>query len=135
MLGAVLILLALAQSYDLVLRGGRLLDPRNGIDAVMDVAVANGTIAEEGAAAFGSGRGNFAMSTASKEPDADDSAVGPEQSLQPERSAKRGATSRGGGAPRHSTRSEGSEPSGAFSRAEREALSDKPRGWGPRGIQ
>jgi len=45
MLGAVLILLAVAQSYDLVLRGGRLLDPRNGIDAVLDVAVADGTIA------------------------------------------------------------------------------------------
>ena len=45
MLGAVLILLAVVQSYDLVLRGGRLLDPRNGIDAVLDVAVADGTIA------------------------------------------------------------------------------------------
>jgi dihydroorotase len=45
MLDAVLILLAVAQSYDLVLRGGRQLDPRNGIDAVLDVAVADGTIA------------------------------------------------------------------------------------------
>jgi len=36
---------ALAQPYDLVLRGGRVLDPANGIDARRDVAVANGRIA------------------------------------------------------------------------------------------
>jgi len=35
---------ALAQPYDLVLRGGRVLDPANGIDARRDVAVANGRI-------------------------------------------------------------------------------------------
>jgi dihydroorotase len=45
MLGTALVLFAVAQPYDLVLRGGRLLDPRNGIDEVMDVAVADGTIA------------------------------------------------------------------------------------------
>ncbi len=45
MLGAILVLLSAAQPYDLVLRGGRLLDPRNGIDGVMDVAVSNGAIA------------------------------------------------------------------------------------------
>ncbi len=45
MLGAALVLLAVAQPYDLVLRGGRLLDPRNGIDGVLDLAVADGTIA------------------------------------------------------------------------------------------
>jgi len=34
-----------AQSYDLVLKNGRVIDPRNNIDAVMDVAVAQGKIA------------------------------------------------------------------------------------------
>jgi len=45
MLGAALVLLAIAQPYDLVLRGGRLVDPRNRIDGVMDLAVTEGTIA------------------------------------------------------------------------------------------
>ncbi len=36
---------AQAQDYDLLIRGGRVLDPKNGIDAVMDVAVAGGKIA------------------------------------------------------------------------------------------
>jgi dihydroorotase len=45
MLGAALVVLAVAQPYDLVLRGGRLVDPRNRIDGVMDVAVADGAIA------------------------------------------------------------------------------------------
>ncbi len=35
----------LAQTYDLVLRGGHLIDPRNGIDGRMDVAVKDGRIA------------------------------------------------------------------------------------------
>jgi dihydroorotase len=34
-----------AQSYDLVLRGGHVIDPKNGIDAVTDVAITNGKIA------------------------------------------------------------------------------------------
>ena len=34
-----------AQSYDLLLKGGHVIDPANGIDAVRDVAVANGRIA------------------------------------------------------------------------------------------
>ena len=37
---------ALAQPYDLLLRGGRVVDPANGVDAVMDVAVAGDRIAE-----------------------------------------------------------------------------------------
>jgi dihydroorotase len=45
MLGATLILLAVAQPYDLLLRGGRVFDPANGIDGVRDVAIAEGTIA------------------------------------------------------------------------------------------
>ncbi len=45
MLGAAFLLLLAAQPYDLVLRGGRLLDPRNGIDGMMDVAVVDGRIA------------------------------------------------------------------------------------------
>lgn len=35
----------LAQQYDLVIRGGRVIDPKNGRDAVMDVAIAAGKIA------------------------------------------------------------------------------------------
>jgi dihydroorotase len=34
-----------AQSYDLLLKGGRVIDPKNKIDAVMDVAIAGGRIA------------------------------------------------------------------------------------------
>jgi dihydroorotase len=37
--------MAWAQQYDLVLRGGRVIDPGNGIDGRMDVAVSNGRIA------------------------------------------------------------------------------------------
>ncbi|MEZ5402065.1 MAG: amidohydrolase/deacetylase family metallohydrolase [Bryobacteraceae bacterium] len=37
--------LASAQSYDLVLRGGHVIDPRNGIDARMDVGVKDGRVA------------------------------------------------------------------------------------------
>jgi dihydroorotase len=40
------LLLLLAQPHDLLLRGGRLIDSRNGIDAVMDVAIAGGKVAE-----------------------------------------------------------------------------------------
>ena len=32
-------------NYDLVLRGGRVIDPRNGIDGKMDVAIKSGRIA------------------------------------------------------------------------------------------
>src|SRR6185436_17733312 len=34
-----------ASMYDLVLKGGRVLDPSTGVDGVMDVAVENGRIA------------------------------------------------------------------------------------------
>src|SRR5689334_10646255 len=34
-----------AQQYDIVLRGGRLIDPGNGVDGHMDIAVAGGHIA------------------------------------------------------------------------------------------
>lgn len=36
-------------NYDLVLKGGRVIDPRNGIDALMDVAIRRGRIAAVGA--------------------------------------------------------------------------------------
>lgn len=36
---------AAAQPYDLLIKGGHVIDPRNGVDAVMDVAVADGKIA------------------------------------------------------------------------------------------
>ncbi len=39
---------ASAQKYDLLLKGGHVIDPRNGINAVRDVAVANGKVAEVG---------------------------------------------------------------------------------------
>src|ERR1051325_5791357 len=34
-----------AQSYDLLLKGGQVIDPANGIDGVRDVAIAGGRIA------------------------------------------------------------------------------------------
>jgi dihydroorotase len=34
-----------AQKFDLLIRGGHVIDPRNGIDSVMDVAIAGATIA------------------------------------------------------------------------------------------
>jgi dihydroorotase len=45
LLGAAFAEGALAQPYDLLLRGGRVVDPANGIDGPMDVAVAGGRIA------------------------------------------------------------------------------------------
>jgi dihydroorotase len=48
---------AAAQGYDLVLKGGRVLDERNGVDAVLDVAVKGGKIAAVGKSlAAGAGR-------------------------------------------------------------------------------
>src|SRR5690349_10767265 len=44
-LAAVFISMAGAQQYDLVLCGGRVIDPGNGIDGRMDVAGSNGRIA------------------------------------------------------------------------------------------
>lgn len=35
----------LAQPYDIVIKGGHVIDPKNGVDAVMDVAISNGRIA------------------------------------------------------------------------------------------
>jgi len=35
---------AIAQSYDIVIKGGHVIDPKNNIDAVLDVAIANGKI-------------------------------------------------------------------------------------------
>ncbi len=45
MLGTILFLLAMAPPYDIVLRGGHVLDPRNGINRNMDVAISGGFIA------------------------------------------------------------------------------------------
>jgi dihydroorotase len=36
---------AMAQSYDMVVKGGHIIDPKNDIDAVMDIAISNGKIA------------------------------------------------------------------------------------------
>ncbi len=55
MLGAAFLSLIALQPYDLVLRGGRLLDPRNGIDGIMDVAVMDGRIAAVGGAGIDAG--------------------------------------------------------------------------------
>jgi dihydroorotase len=46
LLGAPLAGLAQPPSYDLLIRGGHVLDPRNGIDGPMDVAISGATIAE-----------------------------------------------------------------------------------------
>ncbi len=40
--------LAQAQQFDLLLKGGRLIDPRNRIDSVMDIAISGGKIARVG---------------------------------------------------------------------------------------
>src|SRR6185503_2374141 len=47
MLGAVTAAAVLADDkpFDLVIRGGHVVDPKNGVDAVLDVAVASGKIA------------------------------------------------------------------------------------------
>ncbi|ULQ50729.1 amidohydrolase/deacetylase family metallohydrolase [Flavihumibacter fluvii] len=37
---------AIAQSYDIVIKGGHVIDPKNNIDAVMDVAIKDGKIAQ-----------------------------------------------------------------------------------------
>ena len=36
---------SMAQSYDIVIKGGHIIDPKNDIDAVMDIAISNGKIA------------------------------------------------------------------------------------------
>ncbi len=36
---------SMAQSYDIVIKGGHVIDPKNNIDAVMDIAIGNGKIA------------------------------------------------------------------------------------------
>ena len=36
--------IASAQSYDIVIKGGHVIDPKNNIDAVMDVAISDGKI-------------------------------------------------------------------------------------------
>ncbi len=38
--------LALAQPYTIVIKGGRLIDPKNNIDAVMDIAITDGKVAQ-----------------------------------------------------------------------------------------
>ncbi len=43
-------MLAEATSYDLLLKGGRVIDPRNGVDAIYDVAIRDGRIAAVGPA-------------------------------------------------------------------------------------
>src|SRR5215467_7646999 len=45
-----------AQPYDLILKGGHVIDPANGIDDVMDVAIAQGKIAAVGKSLHGGGR-------------------------------------------------------------------------------
>jgi dihydroorotase len=43
--GALLSALAPAQNYDLLLKGGHVIDPKNGVNGVMDIAIAQGKIA------------------------------------------------------------------------------------------
>ena len=38
--------LAMAQPYSIVIKGGRLIDPKNNIDAVMDIAITDGKVAQ-----------------------------------------------------------------------------------------
>ncbi len=46
----------IGKQYDLVLKGGRVLDPANGLDAVLDIGILGGSIAAVGTLAGGSGR-------------------------------------------------------------------------------
>ena len=46
-----------ADGWDLVLRGGRVVDPESGLDAVRDVAVADGRIATVGTGLTATARG------------------------------------------------------------------------------
>lgn len=41
-----LVQLSSAQTYDILIRNGRVIDPKNGIDAKMDIAVSEGKIAK-----------------------------------------------------------------------------------------
>ena len=43
--------------WDFVLRGGRVIDPESGLDAVRDVAVAQGRVAEIGSGVRPAGTG------------------------------------------------------------------------------
>ena len=47
--------LGFAQTYDIVLQGGHVIDPRNNINGVMDVAIRDGKVAAVGAN-LGSGK-------------------------------------------------------------------------------
>lgn len=49
-------LTAAAQPYDILIRNGRLIDPRNGIDAKMDIAVRDGKVAKVAAAIEGTAK-------------------------------------------------------------------------------
>ncbi|HVY75780.1 MAG TPA: hypothetical protein VG890_13165, partial [Puia sp.] len=46
-LGSLLLFVSLsyAQPYDIVIRGGHVIDPKNNIDAVMDIGISGGRIA------------------------------------------------------------------------------------------
>ena len=54
-----------SQPYDLLLRGGRVIDPAQGLDGVLDVAVRGGRIAAVGTRSAGSGEGDRSTSPAS----------------------------------------------------------------------
>jgi N-acyl-D-aspartate/D-glutamate deacylase len=45
-------LLALSQSYDLVIQGGRVIDPETGLDAVRNIGISQGRIKKISAAAL-----------------------------------------------------------------------------------
>lgn len=45
-LGCSTLVLAQQRTFDLLIRGGHLVDPKNGVDSTMDVAIADGKIAE-----------------------------------------------------------------------------------------
>src|SRR3984893_18746005 len=49
--GFVIAITAFAQNaqYDLILKGGHVIDPKNGVDSVRDVAIRGGTIDDGGA--------------------------------------------------------------------------------------
>jgi dihydroorotase len=46
---------AIAQTYDIIIKGGHVIDPKNNIDAVMDVAIKDGKVVQVGANINGAG--------------------------------------------------------------------------------
>ena len=56
LLALILPLTSAGQDYDLLIRGGHVMDPRNGLDRVVDVAIKDGRIAAVASSVSGSAK-------------------------------------------------------------------------------